>query len=270
MKSSRRCSTSASRRACWRADPAKAAALLGDDVEIYRGDFSDPPSVDGALVGVDRAFLLTPPTPDIADVQAAFVDAAKRAGVSHVVKLSAVGAGVGVPHRFGDWHGQAERYLGSSGLAWTHLRPNFFLQNLLTLADQIRAGTIYMPAGDGAPMVDVRDIAAVAARVLTEDGHAGQTYDVTGPEAFGYAEIAATFTRVLGRDVQYVDVPPAAARDAMTGGGMPEWLADALNELTAGLKENRFALATDVVERVGRKTPITLEQFVREHAAHFR
>jgi uncharacterized protein YbjT (DUF2867 family) len=106
--------------------------------------------------------------------------------------------------------------------------------------------------------------------VLAEDGHEGKVYDITGPAALGYADVAATFARVLGRPVAYVDVPPAAAKQGMVAGGMPEWVADALNELSEQMKLGRFAEVTDVVRRVGKKEPVTLEQFVRENAAAFR
>jgi uncharacterized protein YbjT (DUF2867 family) len=239
-------------------------------VEIARGDFADADSLAAACDGVEVALLLTAPTPDTVADQTRFVDAAKRAGVRRVVKLSAVGAYPGAPQRFGDWHGQAERHVEASGLAWTHLRPNFFLQNLLGQAAAVRAGTIHMPAGDGpAAFVDVRDIAAVAAHVLSEDGHESKVYDVTGPAAVAYADIAAAFSAVLGREVRYVDVPPAAARQGMVAAGLPEWMADAVNELNLAMKQWRLAGVTDVVRRVGQKEPVTVEQFVREHAAAF-
>ena len=251
-------------------DPEKAARLLGDEVEIARGDFADADSLAAACDGVEAALLLTAPTPDTVADQARFVDAAKRAGVRRVVKLSAAGSYPGAPSRFGDWHGRAERHLEASGLAWTHLRPTFFLQNLLGQAGMVKGGTLYMPAGDGrAPFVDVRDIAAVAAHALAEDGHEGRVYDVTGPEAVSYADIAATFTRVLGREVRYVDVPPEAARKGMVDAGLPAWMADAVNELNASMKQWRLTGVTDVVRRIGRKEPVTVEQFVREHAAAF-
>ena len=251
-------------------DPEKAARLLGDDVEIARGDFADADSLAAACDGVEVALLLTAPTPDTVADQARFVDAAKRAGVRRVVKLSAAGAYPGAPQRFGDWHGRAERHLEASGLGWTHLRPNFFLQNLLGQAAAVRAGALYVPAGDGrAPFVDVRDIAAVAAHALSEDGHENRVYDVTGPEAVSYADVAATFSTVLGREVKYVDVPPEAARKGMVDAGLPEWTADAINELNAAMRQWRLAGVTDVVRRVGQKDPVTVEQFVREHAAAF-
>jgi uncharacterized protein YbjT (DUF2867 family) len=251
-------------------DPEKAARLVGDDVEITRGDFNDPASIDAALEGIDVALLLTPPTPDTVVVQQGFVDAAKRAGVERVVKFSAVGAAPGAAHRFGDWHGRVEKYIEGSGLAWTHLRPNFFMQNLLGMAGMIQGGTIYMPTSQGkAPFVDVRDIAAVAAHVLAEGGHEGKIYDITGPEALAYDDVAATFSRVLGRPVNYVDVPAAAAKQGMMQAGMPDWLADAINELSEQMKLGNLATVTDAVERVGKKRPVTLEQFVRENAAAF-
>ena len=118
--------------------------------------------------------------------------------------------------------------------------------------------------------VNFRDIAAVAAHVLAEEGrHDGKAYEVTGPQALGYADVAATFSRVLDRPVAYVDVPAVAAKQSMTQAGMPEWQADAINELSEEMKQGHFATVTDVVERVGKKTPVTLEQFVRENAGAF-
>ncbi|HEX8916243.1 MAG TPA: SDR family oxidoreductase [Humisphaera sp.] len=251
-------------------DPERAAKLLGDDVEIARGDFADAGSLAAACDGIDSALLLSPPEPSTVADQTRFVDAAKSAGVKHVVKFSAVGAHPGAPHRFGAWHGEAERYLERSGLAWTHLRPNFFMQNLLGFAGMVKGGTLYVPAGDGrAPFVDVRDIAAVAAHCLSEEGHEGKVYDVTGPEALSYADVAATFAKVLGKPVSYVDVPTEAATQSMVQAGMEPWRAEAINELNTAMKQWRFAGVTDVVKRVGHKDPTTLERFVRENVAAF-
>ena len=117
---------------------------------------------------------------------------------------------------------------------FTILRPNFFLQNLLTMTAMVQQGTLYVPAGEGkAPFVDVRDIAAVAASCLTETGHEGKIYEVTGPISIGYSDIAATLSQVLGRTINYVDIPVAAAKSSMLEMGMPAWLADALKELSS-------------------------------------
>jgi len=251
-------------------DPEKAAKLLGDDVEITRGDLNDPSSLEAAMEDVERALLNSGPAPDVVKVQNTFVDVAKRAGVKHVVKFSVSGARPGAPYRFGDLHGQVEKHLEQSGLAWTHLRPTFFMQNFLGLADMIKGGAIYQPTGTGrAPFVDIRDIAAVAAATLIEAGHEGKAYEITGPEAFSHADIAALFSKLLGKPVKFVDVPASAAKDGMLKAGLPEWAADAINELSEQMKQGHFATVTDVVRTVGKKTPITLDQFIRENKAAF-
>lgn len=251
-------------------NPAKAADLLGDDVEIAAGDFADGESLAAACEDVDVALMLSPPEQTTVADQARFVDAAKRAGVGRIVKLSAVGACPGAPQRFCAWHGEAERYLEASGLAWTHLRPSFFLQNLLGLAAMAKGGSLYVPAGDGrAPFVDAADIAAVAAHVLSEDGHEGRVYDVTGPAAVSYADVAAAISVVTGRPVTHVDVPAEAAAASMVQAGMEPWRAEAINELNTAMRQWRLAGVTDVVRRVGRKEPTTLEQFVAANAAAF-
>ncbi len=251
-------------------DIAKASRLNLPGVEWVQGDLQDSASLSRALAGVDRVFLLAPPVENLDRVEEKFLNVAATCGVRHVVNISAVGAGIGVPHRFGHWHGKTEKYLRESKLSFTILRPSFFMQNLLTMTSMIQQGTLYVPAGTGkAPFVDVRDVAAVAAACLTEAGHVGKTYDVTGPAAIGYADIAAALTRVLGRTINYVDVPPEATRTSMLAMGMPAWLVDALNELNLGLKENRFGLVTDVVSKIGHKSPVDLDSFVRDHAATF-
>jgi uncharacterized protein YbjT (DUF2867 family) len=252
-------------------DPEKAAALLGDDVEIARGDTNDPASLDAALEGVDRALLLSPSVPQLAQLEANFVDAAKRAGVERIVKFSVIGADPNHAIRFQRQHAESEQRLKASGIAWTMLRPTFFLQNLLGLRHSIRSGAIHMPTGNGrASHVDVRDIAAVAAAALTEPGHEGKAYDITGPASLSYADIAAILTRVLGHDVKHVDVTPDAARQALLGAGIPQWNVDGINELSAGVKDGIFDVVTTVVRDVGGKDPITPEQFIREHAGALR
>jgi uncharacterized protein YbjT (DUF2867 family) len=249
-------------------DVAKVSSLDLAGVEWVQGDFQDPDSLRSALEGIDRVFLLAPPVENIDRIEATFIDIAVTAGVRHIVNLSAVGAGINVPHRFGQWHGLTEKYLSESSLDFTILRPNFFMQNLSTMTAMIQQGTLYVPAGEGkAPFVDVRDIAAVAAACLTETGHEGKIYEVTGPVSIGYSDIVATLSKVLGRTINYVDIPVEAARASMLETGMPAWLVDALNELNTGLKENRFGIVSDVVSSVGHKTPIDLETFVRDHLA---
>jgi len=251
-------------------NPEKAARLLGDEVEIARGDLADPQSIEAAMEEVDRTFLASAPAPDQVALQSNVISAAKSAGVRHIVKLSAGSADAKSDRMFSKWHGATEDELKRSGIAWTILRPTFFMQNMLALAGMIKGGAIYQPTGSGkAAFVDVRDIAEVAASALTEKGHESKTYEITGPETLSYADVARIFSKVLGREVKHVDVPLQAARDGMIQSGMPPWLADGINELSQGMAEGKFDQATDVVQKVGHKQPITLEQFVRENQAAF-
>jgi uncharacterized protein YbjT (DUF2867 family) len=253
-------------------DPARAAFIREAGFELAEGDFDRPETLGAALEGVERVLLLTPPTPQTFAQQSAFVEAARRAGVRHVVKFSAFGADADAPEGFGKWHGQSEESLKSSGLAWTILQPNFFMQNVLWQARQIAATHfIYQPVGDArASFIDVRDIAAVAARTLTEEGHEGQTYVLTGPEALSYHDIAAKLSGATGREIKYMPITPEQFREGALGAGQPEWLVSALERLNELFASGRAAEVNDNVRRVGKKEPTTFEQFARDHAAAFK
>ena len=253
-------------------DPARADFIREAGFETIAGDFGRPETLDAALAGVERALLLTPPTPDTVSQHQDFIIAAAGAGVRHVVKLSAIAADADAPEGFGRWHGQSENLLKTSGLKWTILRPNFFMQNLLGQARQIAAtGGIYQPVGDArASFIDVRDIAAVAARALTEDGHEEQTYTLTGPEALSYHDVAAKLSEAAGRAIAYVPVSPEQFRAGALGAGLPEWLVSALERLNELFASGGAAEVTDAVRRVGRKEPTTFDRFARDHADAFK
>ncbi len=252
-------------------DPARADFIREAGFEAVAGDFDRPETLGAALEGVERALLLTPPSPQTFEHQRAFIEAAGRAGVRHVVKFSAFGADAAAPEGFGRWHGQSEDLLKSTGLAWTMLRPNFFMQNLLGQARQIAAtGAVYQPLGDArASFIDTRDIAAVAARTLTEEGHEGQTYVLTGPEALSYHDIAAKLSEATGREIKYVPISPEQFREGALGAGLPEWLVAALERLNEVFASGRAAEVNDNVRRVGKREPTTFDQFARDHAAAF-
>lgn len=243
--------------------------------EAAVGDLTDANSLQPALRGVERLFLLTSPSPRQPEIESGVVEAAKAAGVAHVVKLSAVGAAASEPPLLGRLHRESERAIEASGLEWTFLRPNYFMQNYLQAAETIRAqGAIYAPAGAGRhPDIDVRDIAAVAARVLTEKGHEHRSYTLTGPEAQSFAEAARRISKITGKEVRYVNVRPEDGSRAMAAAGVPEWLADALIELHAWFLRgegttNGSAVTLDVEEVIDRP-PRSFEQFVRENVRVF-
>jgi uncharacterized protein YbjT (DUF2867 family) len=241
------------------------------NVEFVEGDLSRPETLNAALEGVEKALLLTASSPDSLQQETNFIHAAKRAGVRHLVKFSAYGAGLEAPHYFGRQHGEAERELEDSGLPFTILRPNGFFQNFLGNARSIQTrSALHAPAGQMKfSAVDARDIAAVAAHVLTEDGHEGRRYIITGPAALSHAEIAERFSQVLGRNIVYVDVTEDEAREWMLAAGIPAWTVEKVLDLYRYYKSGAAAEVTDIVERVGHKAPIAFEQFVRDYAPVF-
>ncbi|GJG88856.1 NAD(P)-dependent oxidoreductase [Gemmatimonadetes bacterium T265] len=248
---------------------AADAAALPPGVEAVAGDFDRPETLAPALAGVERAFLVTNSTARAEAQQLAFVAAARAAGVRHVVYLSQLHAAADSPVRFLRYHAVVERALEDSGMAYTHLRPNLYMQSLLAFhASIVAEGRFTAPAGDArVSVVDVRDIAAVAARALTEGGHEGKTYDLTGPEALTHGEMAARIGEALGKPVAYVDVPDAAMRDAVVRFGMPAWQADGLIEDYAHYRRGEAAAVSPDVERVTGRPARTFDAFARESAA---
>jgi uncharacterized protein YbjT (DUF2867 family) len=253
-------------------DPGKAGELRAEGVEVVAGDLDDPPSLDKALKGIDRAFFLAAVDRRYVDWFRNFLDAARRSGSPHVVKFSGMGAASDSPAELMRQHGQTDEALAASGLPYTILRPNSFHQNLLWSARSIREpGAFYLPLKDARQsLVDVRDIADVAVAALTGAGHEGQTYEITGPQSLSYADVADILSTVLGKPVQYVDVPPEAALESMLKSGMPEWNARAVAELYGLFASGLFARTTDTVGRITGGPPISFEQFARDHADAFR
>lgn len=242
---------------------------LGAEVGLVVGDLDRPESIRAALDGVDRVFLLTASSEHQLDQERSVIEAARQAGVRHVVKLSVLGADDQSPVQMARWHRQGERELEQSALAYTLLRPSFFMQNFLGMIDTT-SGAIYTAAEDGkVGMVDARDIAAVAAVALTEDGHEGKTYVITGPEALSFDAAAATFSSALGKEIRHVRVPPEAVKQAMLDRGPPVWYAEAVAALQGVFAAGYAATTTDTVTEVTGREPRTLAKFAAEHAAVF-
>src|SRR6266568_3087982 len=251
-------------------DQAKARKQFDADIALATFDFEDAASFPGALKDVEKVFLLPPLVPNQVEVTNAFVDAAKPAGVRHIVKLSAIGADASPPYTFGKWHAENEQHIRESGLAFTFLRPNSFMQNFITYFPP-RNGAIYLPWGNGtASFVDTRNIASVAAEVLTSDGHEEKIYTLTGPAAPGIADVARILSEAVGREFKYVDVPEGAARDGMLQAGVPEWQVEGIMELHAINKQNRWSAVTSDIEKVTGNPPTDFAQFARDHAEKFR
>lgn len=181
-----------------------AKGFEGKGIKAVQGDFDHPETYAGALANVQTVFLLTTPQPDNVAIERKFLAACKAKGVHHVVRLSAMGANPWAASALLRNHGKCEALLEESGLGWTILRPTIFMQNLAphigpTVAKE---STLYAPAGDARmPWVDTRDIAAVAGTVLTSKGHEGLVYEITGPEALTYAQVAECLSAQMGRQI---------------------------------------------------------------------
>jgi uncharacterized protein YbjT (DUF2867 family) len=252
-------------------DAARAEELLGGQVELATGDLDDPASIDAALAGIGRVMLCTPNHPRQVEHELNVIDAAEAAGVRRLVKIGANGAEVGSPLAFWDAHGRIEQHLTRAGLPAVVLHPSSYTSNLLAAAGTIKElGRFFAPAADAkVTLVDPRDVATVAAVVLTEDGHDGRTYLLTGPEPVTYHEAAGQLSTALGRSIQFVDVPDAAAREGMVQAGLPEWLADQLVILWQQLRRGAAATTTDVVRVLTGREPRSVADFARDHAAAF-
>lgn len=254
-------------------DPAKAGAIAAlPGVTLVKADLADPQSLAAALVGIERAYLVTSPDPAQVALHSNFFKAAKAAGVKHIVRHSGLGADVGSAINLGRWHGESERELEASGIAWTHLQPHLFMQFFHNHAASIREqGVFYAPLGDAAvSMVDLRDIAAAAVVALTEPGHEGRRYAITGPAAVSFAEAAATLSAALGKPVQYIAVTPDQAREAMLGSGMPAWLASDLANMFGYFATGQAAFVSPAVAQLTGTPGRSFADFVRDNLAAFR
>ena len=253
-------------------DVAKAEAMLGSKVQWVTGDLSRPETVAAAMRGADKLFLVTPLHLDQVAMKSVAIQAAKSAGVKHIVMSTGIGAGPDAGVEIGRWHGKNQEEVKATGIAYTFLQPGFFMQNMLMFAGTIREqGAFYLPLGDGkVSWVDARDIAQVGVTALTEAGHENKEYPITGGEAISCTEMAATLSDVLGKSVNYVDVPLAAAKQGMVSAGMPEKLADLMNETYALGPAGHLAYVADTVEAVTGHRPRTFRQFVEDHAAAFK
>lgn len=237
-------------------------------VEIVEIEFNNPDSLRAAFTHADRLLLITPFTDNQPEMVKVLVDEAKRAGVKHIVRLSASGADAEPGIQLGRWHREAERYIEESGLPFTFLRPAGFMQNIPNYNAHtiVKNNKFYLPVGEGkVSYIDARDIAAVAVEVLTAPDHMGKVYELTGPEAISHAQIAAKLTEATDRLITFVDVSEEAARSAMAVQKVPDWMSNALMELYAIYRAGYGSTVTDTVEQITGRKPHTFGQFAEDY-----
>lgn len=248
--------------------PEKGSTLERLGVQVAYGDFSRPESVAEALRGVEGLFLLSPVHESLATREAEIIAMAKRAGIRHVALLSGRGASLESPSALIRMHAQSEQTLRESGLGYTILRPDYFMQNLLGYASSIRARGGFESTFIEAPlcMIDCRDIASVAVAALTEEGHDGQSYELTGPEALSPLQAAERLTLGLGKPISCAEITPERLAAGLAAMGVPRWL---VNDLTATPKPGAPLEPTTVVADILHRPPLSLDRFIQDNAALF-
>jgi uncharacterized protein YbjT (DUF2867 family)/predicted ester cyclase len=254
---------------------AKEQPMLGQvpNLTLVEGDFSKTNTLPAALDGVDKVFLLTPSDYRQVDQQGNVIEAAKAAGVKHIVKLSVVGAAHDAPAQLMRWHAQCERLLEQSGMAWTHLRPHVFYQYWLQLVYPINmTGGFYasLDADVPLPAIDIRDIAAAAVRCLTEPGHEGKVYRLTGPEALTNVQVAEKIGKVMRRPVSYSYMPPEQTKAGMMQLGMAPWFVDFVVGMDEAYSTGNYSEVTHDFYKLTGRQPTSADRFFYDFADFIR
>jgi uncharacterized protein YbjT (DUF2867 family) len=249
-------------------DEAKAKPLQDLGAEVATGDLDEPGTILPAVKNVDKIYLLTWNGETQLQQAENVINAAKYEGVPHIVRHSMWGP---ENSRIIKQGYKIEEMIKSSGLLWTILKPTFYMQNTMMAAQTISSdGVIYWDMKDGKlGMIDVRDIADSAFAVITGEGHEGKSYILTGPEAISFDDVAKTFSKVLDKEVKYINVPGDASLQAMTGMGVPEWIAKGYVELSEGFSENFANSTTKNVEILTGHAARSFEQFANDFAQVF-
>ncbi len=260
----------AKHRAMYRSKTDAAKAPAGTETVV--ADFADHASLAAAFRGVESVYLVCSPIRELVQLEGNAIDASVEAGVRRIVLNSALGAG-DYGKSFPSWHRQVEEKLNRTKMAHCILRPNSFMQNVLTyFAPSIRKqGAFYGAMGSArTSYVDVRDVARVAAKALQGGEHDEKVYELSGPEALTYTQIAEKISRHAGIAAGYVEIPAEAQRKAMLEQGMPDWQVTALLELQEYYTGGQGGAVDGVLQKLLGRPPITMDQFLREFSGEFR
>jgi uncharacterized protein YbjT (DUF2867 family) len=246
----------------------------GDRVKVIPIDYNESDTLRQALKDVDKLFLLTPDVPNAAHLASNAVTEAKKAGIRHIVKQSVMGADLEADVGTMRLHRQVEEIIEQSGIPFTFLRPNEFMQNFINFHSPSIKGNnaFYIPLEDAkVSLVDVRDIADVAVKSLTdEDLHKNKTYLITGPEALSYHQVAEILSNRIGRKINYVNISDEEARAAMKEIGMSDWLINTVSELSDYFRKGKASEISSAVEEVTGNKPISFSQFANDYVDAFR
>jgi uncharacterized protein YbjT (DUF2867 family) len=248
---------------------AEKLNLIG--AEIVPIDFENPETVASALNGVEKVLLITPFTEKMAEYTKNFVNAAKNAGVSHILRISMMNASLNSPSSALRMHAECEEIVKNSGISYTIIRPNWFMQDFLNYASTIKSPGVYrapINLKGSISFVDARDVASVCALALVNNG--GGEYTLTGPQTFTYRQVEDNFAFVLTKRVVFKEMKDEEFKSTMKGYGLNDWQINALLELyDEAEKEVFMEIIPTTTEILGRK-PETFKTFIKAYAKEFK
>ena len=243
-------------------------------VEPVQIDYDAQEGLQEAFKNADKLFLLTHPSPKSSDHEKNLIAEAKKSGIRHIVKQSIMGADLVADVEAMRLHRQAEKVIEESGIPYTFLRPNEFMQGFINFHGSTikNNGAFYIPAEDAkVSIVDARDIAAVAVKALMDgERHYNKIYSVTGPEALSYYQAAEILSNATGKKIDYVSISDEEARGAMKEVGLNDWLIDTISDLYSYFRKGYASNVSSAVEEVTKKKPITFTQFAKDYVEAFR
>ena len=253
-------------------NPEKEEELKALGAEVVIGSIEDNQSLVKAMSDVEKVLILLPNSENQLALETQIVDVALQSGTKHIVKVSSIEATPDATSPIPQLHLEAENYIKASGLEWTMVKPNFYMQNLLGSATTIKEqDKIFLPMGEGKTgMIDTRDVGKVIAKVLSEEGHSSMNYEITGPEILSFYDVAETFSNVLNKTVNYIDLPMPAYKDILSNFLTNQWHLDAVIDLFEGIREGGIEEKTDTYAALMGEPPKSLEEFIIEHSFIFK
>lgn len=235
-------------------------------LEAVQGDFGHADQIRKAMYGCQQLFLLTPPVPQQAEWERLTIDLAVETGIERIIRVSAADANLTTRVPWAKAHAEADHHLRSKPIDWTILRPVAFMQNFFESAHSIAQGVLPHITGEGQlSYIDSRDIAAVARQLLTQQGHQGAVYYLTGPDSLSAGDIAVCLTEALGHPVREVKLAVSAMREQLKSGGLSDWLINAMIEQFALVAGGYDIDTTEEVKRLTGQPARTFAQFARDY-----
>lgn len=247
-------------------DPEKGAKLFSPEIQVVGGSFEDDASLTVALQGIDTVILMGPPNPDCVMQNRAVIEAARLSGVDKVVRISAIKAAEDGRTENTRLHGECDTLLQKSGLTFTILRPNYFMQNIMMSLDSINADNcFYAGMGDGRlAMIDTRDVAESAAAAALSDQFNDEILEISGPQSVSFNDVAAVLSEVSDRHISYIAVSPGDLKASILQMGFGEWMANLLCEYSEAYGEGWGDLVTDNVQQLSGHPARSFKQFATE------